>query len=121
MTPGEMGRGIPETEVSKTKIAQKVMEIKEETPKSHLPEVIENFETYLELRILDKTYKFEDLPQYIKNKMEPGQEPSVEFMDRMYDFEPWADFTEIYGYAEDGKTEKWTIDELKQLIAELKK
>ncbi len=36
-------------------------------------------------------------------------------------FEPWADLTEAYGYSQEDKTEKWTIDELKQLIAELKK
>ena len=121
MAPGEMGRGTPEAEVSKTKVAQKVAELKEGTPKEHLPEVIGNLESYLELRILDKTHLFEDLPDYIKAKMEPGQSPSVEFMDRLYDFEPWADLTEAYGHSQEDKTEKWTIDELQQLITELKK
>lgn len=100
------------------KVTQQANEIKEGTPKEHLPEVISNLEQYIKLRTLNET-TYENLPDNIREEI-GTRDPMDEFIDTVGDFEGWDYLTDAYGFTPDNKTPKWTIAEIKQLVSELK-
>jgi hypothetical protein len=105
---------------AESKISKRADEIKKDLPKSQLPQIISELEQYLKLRILSETPSFQDLPDELREEL-GTRDPMDEFVEKVADFDLWDTLTDEYGFAPDGSAPKYTTNEIKRLIVELKK
>lgn len=115
-----MGMNIPKSSEQNTpKFVERANEIKKNVPENQLSQVISELEQYIQLRRLNEN-QYEDLPEDLREEI-GTIDPMDEFIERVGNFDPWDTLTDEYGFAPDSQTPKWTIDELENLIKELKK
>jgi len=111
--------GIPKTqEDGGSKIFKRASEIIKNTPQKHLPQIISELEQYVKLRTLNET-RFEDLPEELRKEIGTG-DPMDEFIERVNNFDQWDLLTDEYGFTPDSNEPKYTINDINELIAELK-
>ena len=111
----------PREEIAKSeaKVNKQAKELRGQTPKQHLPEIIGNLEQYIKLRTLYEV-QYQELPEDLREEI-GTRDPMDEFIDTVGDFEGWDDLSDAYGYNPPGSKEpQWSIDELKKLVAKLK-